>query len=307
MGKSKETEATEEKGKQSTSILLPFEHIEIDSRIPNSRTIYRGIEELAANIAEHGLLENLVVRGERQRSEKGAFELPDGTKVWTRYFLVAGNRRYRAIKLIRETMDPAAFEKIQVTVRKGNLDDALFDNLNENVQREDLTPPELAAALVGMVKRGHSQSDIARRLSKSPSWVSRLCSFHEQASEPLRKAAAAGEVSFSTAQVLATLPEEEQVKEVETIVSTGVDKRKQADRGARARAANGGGTASANVSPRKGLKEIRGYYEHLKGTDLDTKIEEGTPEWGAMRALGWMLGEGAWPKGFPKPKKADVG
>lgn len=124
-------------------------------------------------------------------------------------------------------------------------------------------------------------------------------SFHQSASEPLRKAAATGDITFSTARTLAALPEEEQAKEVAQILATGVDKRRQREKETRARVNEGNGKPA-----HKGVKEIRVALETLVGTEIEgepDKMKE-PASWGAMRALQWVFG-GPWPKEFGKLPK----
>lgn len=149
---------------------IEFDRIETDV-LPNARTVYSGIEALAQDIHDNGLLQPLIVLEKRASGGRGAkgFQLSDGSYTWTRYILVGGFRRYKAIAHIRAHLDKKAFERIAVTLRHGNEDDALFDQLRENVQREDLSPADCAAAIVGMLKRNHTQADVARKLNKAES------------------------------------------------------------------------------------------------------------------------------------------
>ena len=80
------------------------------------------LEELAASIKEHGILQPIVV------TEK------NGT-----YEIVAGERRYRAAKM-------AGLKKIPVLVRTLSAQNKLELSLIENIQRRDLNPLETATA-----------------------------------------------------------------------------------------------------------------------------------------------------------------
>jgi ParB family chromosome partitioning protein len=81
-----------------------------------------GLNELAASIKEHGILQPIVV------TAKGGS-----------YQIVAGERRYRAAKL-------AGLEKIPVLVRTLSAQHKLELSLIENIQRRDLNPLETATA-----------------------------------------------------------------------------------------------------------------------------------------------------------------
>lgn len=126
----------------------------IEELFPNRKQPRRhfddeALAELAASIAEHGVLEPILVR---PRS-KGGFEI------------IAGERRWRASQkaglkdvpiFLRELSDEAAFEAAIV----------------ENLQREDLNPIETAKAFHRLVTEfGHSQDQVAKRVGKSRSAV----------------------------------------------------------------------------------------------------------------------------------------
>ncbi|MEK4222098.1 ParB/RepB/Spo0J family partition protein [Bacillus sp. FSL W8-0116] len=102
------------------------------------------IKELEQSIAEHGVLQPLIVR----KSIKG-------------YEIVAGERRFRAAK-------EAGLEKVPVIVREMKDEQMMELAVLENLQREDLTPIEEAAAYqMLMDKLGLTQEELANRLGKS--------------------------------------------------------------------------------------------------------------------------------------------
>lgn len=275
---------------------VEFERIEVGV-LGNVRTKMdsAALRGLADSIRENGLEQPPLVWHKRAGGGR-PFKLPDGREVYDRYILIAGNRRHAAIALIRED-DPKAFAEIPVSLFTGNEDDALFAQLTENLQREDLTPADTAAGIANMMKRGHSQADIAKKLGLSPSWVSRLVTFYEKASDPLRRAVADGAASWQTAQALVDLPEDEQAAELAKIaagVSSGESKH-TAGRKARERAAEKKGGAVKPPSSR-----IRQAYETLTGTEEEGPPKEGSKDWVAWRVLGWVLGQGAWPNVLPK-------
>jgi ParB family transcriptional regulator, chromosome partitioning protein len=104
----------------------------------------QALEELAASIRVHGLLQPLVVTPE------------DGG-----YLLVAGERRWRAAQL-------AGLERIQVVVRDVGPREMLALAVIENVQRADLNPLEAAEAYQQLIAEfGLSQADVAGLVGKS--------------------------------------------------------------------------------------------------------------------------------------------
>ncbi|MBG9587956.1 ParB/RepB/Spo0J family partition protein [Cytobacillus firmus] len=102
------------------------------------------IEELKQSILEHGILQPIIVR----KSIKG-------------YEIVVGERRYRAAK-------EANLEKVPVVVRGLTEQQMMELAVLENLQREDLTPIEEAAAYqLLMEKLKVTQEELAKRLGKS--------------------------------------------------------------------------------------------------------------------------------------------
>jgi ParB family chromosome partitioning protein len=108
------------------------------------------LDELAASIREHGLIEPLVVR-----------RVPGSDKLE----LVAGERRWRALQR-------AGVREALVVIKDLSAKDAFELALIENVQREDLNPIELAEALERLVKEhGYTQEDLAERLGRDRTTV----------------------------------------------------------------------------------------------------------------------------------------
>lgn len=124
-----------------------------DSIIPAAhqpRTVFReeGLQELAASIAAHGILQPLLV----VREGEG-------------YRLIAGERRLRAAKL-------AGLQKVPCILTDKSREEAAKLSLIENLQREDLTFFEEATAYRRLMEEfSLSQADIAREMNKDPSTI----------------------------------------------------------------------------------------------------------------------------------------
>lgn len=107
------------------------------------------LTELVDSIKEHGVLEPLIIA-----------KTPAG------YQIIAGERRWRAAKIAGFTHVPSIVKK---TTPQGMLEMALV----ENVQREDLNPLERAKAFARLMEEFRlSNREIAKRISKSPSFIS---------------------------------------------------------------------------------------------------------------------------------------
>jgi ParB family chromosome partitioning protein len=123
----------------------PLEKIVPQKGQPRQHFDPQKLDELAASIREHGLVEPLVVR-----------RMPDGDKLE----LIAGERRWRALQR-------AGVREALVVVKDVSAKNAFELALIENVQREDLNPLELAEAYDRLVREhGYTQEALADRLGK---------------------------------------------------------------------------------------------------------------------------------------------
>jgi len=110
------------------------------------------LEELAASIAQRGVIQPIIVRA-----------LDNG-----RYQLVAGERRWRAAQ-------KAHLHEIPALVKDLTERDVMALALIENLQREDLNPIEEARAYHRLAEgEGLTQAEIARMVDKSRSHVANL-------------------------------------------------------------------------------------------------------------------------------------
>lgn len=130
--------------------------IPIDNIIPNRyqpRTVFddEKIEELARTIHTHGVIQPIVIRPISDDSNN--------------YEIIAGERRYRAMKLLQWTDVPAI-------VRHLNDRETASIALIENLQREELTAIEEALAYQQLLElHSLTQEALAQRLGKGQSTV----------------------------------------------------------------------------------------------------------------------------------------
>lgn len=129
-------------------IHLPVDKIHPNPDQPRTRFEPETIEELGRSIQKKGLIQPVVV-----------FE-SNGE-----YFLVAGERRLRAVKTLGMPTIPAI-------VRETERTDLLELALIENIQREDLNPMEEAAAYKKLMDDfSLTQEEIASRIGKARSTI----------------------------------------------------------------------------------------------------------------------------------------
>jgi ParB family chromosome partitioning protein len=124
---------------------LPISAILRNPRQPRTRFDPAALEELAASIREHGVLQPLIVA---QTSTPG------------RYILIAGERRLEASKI-------AGLPTVPALIREATDQQLLELALIENIQRADLGPLETAHAYKHLAEDFKlSHDDIAARVGK---------------------------------------------------------------------------------------------------------------------------------------------
>ncbi|QHT58654.1 nucleoid occlusion protein [Paenibacillus lycopersici] len=123
---------------------------DVDTSPYQPRTVFDDdrIEELSQTIRTHGIIQPIVVR------------LRNG-----RYEIIAGERRYRAVKKL-------GMETVPAIVREFNDSQAASIALIENLQREGLTSIEEAVAYQKLIDLHNlTQESLAQRLGKSQSTI----------------------------------------------------------------------------------------------------------------------------------------
>jgi ParB/RepB/Spo0J family partition protein len=129
--------------------IVPLDHIEANPQQPRLAFDQETLDELAASIREHGVLQPILVR-------------PVGPNT---YQLIAGERRWRASKLAGLDSIPALIEDIDD-------DTALEIAIIENLQREDISPLDEAAMYDRMVREhGYSIRKLADKLGKDKGYL----------------------------------------------------------------------------------------------------------------------------------------
>ena len=125
--------------------------IDPDPHQPRTSFDESRLETLAASVGAQGIIEPLIVSSHP--------ETPG------RYLLVAGERRWRAAGL-------AGLTTVAVVVRELTPEQRLAVQLIENIDREDLSVLEEAAAVVRLIDFGRKPKEVANMLGKTPAWVS---------------------------------------------------------------------------------------------------------------------------------------
>jgi ParB family transcriptional regulator, chromosome partitioning protein len=137
------------------------------------------LDELAASLRQHGMLQPIVV----MKRDVG-------------YEILSGERRFRAAKL-------AGLAKVPVVIREEDNPQHVAElRLIENIQRENLNPIELARAYRVLIEsHGLTHDDLAIRVNKDRSSVTNLLRLLAL-DDALQQAIAGGQLSMGHAKAL---------------------------------------------------------------------------------------------------------
>ena len=175
---------------------LPIDRITANPFQPRKHFDEQALKELSQSIAEHGLLQPIVV-----------IEKEDG------YLLIAGERRLRAHKLANLT-------NIKAIIADANIDDVRLRELAliENIQRENLNAIELANSYAELIEvHNITHDNLSSIVHKSRSQITntmRLLSLSSYAQGQLID----GKISQGHAKVLVGLDEKKQKIVIDSVI-----------------------------------------------------------------------------------------
>ncbi|HHY0177216.1 TPA: ParB/RepB/Spo0J family partition protein [Legionella pneumophila] len=136
------------------AIDLRLSQIEPDENQARKFFCDTSLEELASSIRQHGVIQPILVREIDPRRNK--------------YQIIAGERRWRAAKIV-------GLEKIPAIIRKYDKANGMAVSLIENIQRENLNPLEEAQAIQRLLDECYmTHSDVAETLGRSRTTVTNL-------------------------------------------------------------------------------------------------------------------------------------
>jgi ParB family chromosome partitioning protein len=178
--------------------VIPVDRIESNPQQPRMVFDPAALQELAASIREHGVLQPILVR-------------PLGEN---RYQLVAGERRWRASK-------EAGLQTVPALVEELDDDTALEIAIIENLQREDLSPLEEATMYDRMVsEHGYSIRKLADKLGKDKGYVENRLRLAD-APEEIRELVSLRKDTLSHAYELLKVPDEKKRRRLAARVASG--------------------------------------------------------------------------------------
>ncbi len=160
------------------------------------------LSELAESIAEHGLIQPIVVKPETNG----------------RYSIIAGERRWRACRI-------AGLYEVPVVIKDANPQELMELALIENLQREDLNAVEEALGYRSLIDAfALTQEEVAKRVGKSRTAVTnalRLLNLTEEELQALR----VGAISAGHARALLSVEDEETRKQMLEMATNGASVR----------------------------------------------------------------------------------
>ena len=240
---------------QSSVMEVDVNQIDTNASQPRKSFDKEKLEELAASIKNHGIVQPIVVR-----------------KAGDRYTIIAGERRYRAARL-------AGLSTVPVVVREMDDYEVMEVALIENIQRENLNPIEEATAIRFIMDQNDmTQEEVAARLAKSrPSIANtlRLLNLPWEVQELLKE----DKLQTGHAKVILSLPERYmQVELADRIAKGGVSVR-EAERIAKSMTK----PREEKKKPERPLDSDLGFAENSLRERLGTKVTiQGTQEKGKV-------------------------
>lgn len=183
---------------QSGVLTLSLTSILSNPRQPRTHVDEDGLDELAASVAQVGVLQPVLVRPSA-----------DGH----RYELIAGERRLRAA-------ERAGLVEVPAIVRRTGDENMLTEALVENVHRTDLDPLDEAMAYQQLLEDfGVTHDELAGRLGRSRSAISNSLRLLNLPASVQRRVAD-GQLSAGHARALLALPDNEAQEHLAERVAT---------------------------------------------------------------------------------------
>jgi ParB family chromosome partitioning protein len=175
---------------------LYLSQIEPDKNQPRKNFDEIALEELASSIRQHGVIQPILVR-----------DVDKGKK----YQIIAGERRWRAAKIV-------GLEKIPAIIKEYNKANRMAVSLIENIQRENLNPLEEAQAIHTLLEECYmTHNQVAESLGRSRTTVTnllRLLALTDKVKEMINS----GLLEMGHARALLSLTSDQQIAVAQVII-----------------------------------------------------------------------------------------
>ncbi len=226
---------------------------EIDPNMDQPRKAFddEKIQQLADSIKQHGVVQPIVVRKEKNG-----------------YKIVAGERRWRAARL-------AGLDNIPVVIKDFSDQELMEVSLIENLQREDLNPLEEAQAYWELIRKYRmTQEQISKAIGKSRSAIANSLRLNKL-DDSIKKLIFEEKLSEGHARAILSLPDlKMQLEAAKQMISKGMNVR-EAEQYAKALLAKRR-AKKTNTIDEDILIEIKSIEEELKsifGTKVRLKAD----------------------------------
>ncbi|NEA46874.1 ParB/RepB/Spo0J family partition protein [Streptomyces sp. SID10815] len=189
----------------------------------NPRDEYTEIEETAESLRVRGQIQPVTVA--RRAAFLAAHPDQEHKIGAAEYVVIDGNRRLKAA-------GAAGLAELRIDVNDdlaATAADILESALIANVHRVDVPPLDQARAIQQLVDVHGSQGKVAKRLGKTPAWVSQRLALLELTPE-LQTAVEAGELKVEPARRIGRLPKEQQAPAAQEIMAASKAPRQRAPR-----------------------------------------------------------------------------
>ncbi|WP_221355394.1 ParB/RepB/Spo0J family partition protein [Streptomyces beigongshangae] len=177
----------------------------------NPREELTSVEETADSLRAKGQIQPVTVA--RRTAFLTAHPGQEEALGEAEYVVIDGNRRLAAAHL-------ASLEELRIDVNDelaASAADILESALIANIHRVDVPPMDQAKAVQGLVEVHGSQGEVARRLGKTPAWVSQRMALLELTPD-LQKQVESGELKVEPARRIGRLPKKEQAGEAQKAI-----------------------------------------------------------------------------------------
>jgi ParB family chromosome partitioning protein len=178
----------------------------------NPREELTNLEETAESLRAKGQIQPVTVA--RRAAFLTAHPGQDDALGEAEYVVIDGNRRLAAAHL-------AGLEELRIDVNDdlaASAADILESALIANIHREDVAPLDQAKAIQELVKAHGSQGQVAKRLGKTPAWVSQRLALLELTPD-LQEKVETGELKVEPARRIGRLPKEQQAAEAQKTIN----------------------------------------------------------------------------------------
>ncbi|PSB92477.1 putative chromosome-partitioning protein ParB [Candidatus Pandoraea novymonadis] len=172
---------------------------------PRTRMDEAALQELAASIHDHGLIQPILVRRLSDEKQK-------------QYEIIAGERRFRAASV-------AGLSEVPVFVKEVSDEAAAVMALIENMQRENLNPIEEAHGIQRLLNDfNFTHEKAAESLGRSRSSVSNLLRLLSLA-QPVQTMLLSGDLDMGHARALLSVDSETQIALANQVINEGLSVR----------------------------------------------------------------------------------